>query len=150
MLFILADARFIFKHSKQSFVATAAEELPWLFSHPLSQFWCSVSMAFTVTLSEVICRLHLFSGAVWSSVQASVRAELHWLRLPLWMRAVWVMPTLGGNPRRRVHSARALEGELDVCHADSGCHIFINLWSQKEDFTLFCTFLFSCKKIFFY
>lgn len=56
-----------------------------------------------------------------------------------------VMPTLGGDPGGRIHSARALEGELDVCHADSGCHIFINLWSQRKDLTLFCTFLCSCR-----
>lgn len=44
------------------------------------------------------------------------------------------MPTLRGNPCRRVHPARTLEGELDVSHADPGCHIFINLLTQKKAF----------------
>lgn len=52
------------------------------------------------------------------------------LQLPLWICAVWLMPTLGGHPCGRVHPARTLKGEFDVCHADPGCHVFVYLWEQ--------------------
>lgn len=145
ILFILADARFIFKHSKQSFVASAAEELPWLFSHPVSLFWCSVSLALLwhcqKTSAHYICFLKRLRFR-----ESERQSEPNSTDCGCYCR---VMPTLGGNPRRRVHSARALEGELDVCHADSGCHVFINLWQQRTDLTLFSTFLFFCRIIYF-
>lgn len=52
------------------------------------------------------------------------------LQLPLWICAVWLMPTLGGHPCGRVHPAGTLEGEFDVRHADPGCHVFIYLWAE--------------------
>lgn len=139
-----------FKHSKKFLGCLLCSRGSLVIFTSSKQVTTLCLYGFTVTLSEVICRLHLFSETVLSSVDPSFTAELNWLQLPLWMWVVWVMPTLRGYPRRRVHPARTLEGELDICHADSGCHIFINLWKQKERFILFCSSVFSGKPMLFY
>lgn len=81
ILFIPADARLIFKHGKQSFVASAAEEVPWLFSHPRSLFCRSVSVALLWHCHKSSADYICFSEAVWGSERASVRARPDWIRL---------------------------------------------------------------------
>lgn len=103
--------------------------VPWLFSCPVIkssfQFYCYKRGSHL----QIMCFCKRLDCC------ASIT---EWLQLPLWICAVWVMPTLRGDPCRRVHPARTLKGEFDVCHADPGCHVFIYLWEQVT-FTRFCS-----------
>lgn len=102
------------------------QKVPWLFSQSAISLCSQFRPDFGVSRGEISRRSHL----VLSSLHPSFTLEPEWFQLSLWVCAVWVMRTLGGYPRRRVHPARTLEGELDVCHADPGCHIFIYLRKQ--------------------
>lgn len=141
ILFILADGRFIFKRGKQSFAASAAEEVPWLFSHLLSLFWCPVSAA----LLPVRRRLQITSVS-WSRLR--FRASVSQSPTPptAAVAAEWCLPSgathageyiLPGHWKENLTSAMLILAVISssIC----GC--------KEKDSTLLSTSLLSCRTI---
>lgn len=115
-------------------------KVPWVVFTFRNEFMLQTSSDLMSFSEEISCRLHL---ALWQPRvpwNHQSRSSLLRFQLSLWICAVWATPTLWGHPSRRVHPAGTLEGELDICHADPGCHVFIYLWRHKTRDVTRCLF----------